>query len=80
MQTRYALTGMALGSALLVGGATIDARAAEPARSATVSAERKPVGYFRTQAECEAAGQARGVPYTCAFWLYPTPLWVLYTD
>ncbi|GAA0300905.1 hypothetical protein GCM10010302_44360 [Streptomyces polychromogenes] len=44
------------------------------------TARRRPAGYFWTEAECRAAGEAKGLPYTCAFRPYPTPIWALYLD
>ncbi|MEV7543948.1 hypothetical protein [Streptomyces sp. NPDC089915] len=63
------LTAPGPGNALVADGAT----AAGPAG-------RRPVGYFWTEAECRAAGEAKGLPYSCAFRPYPTPVWALYLD
>ncbi|MEU8432836.1 hypothetical protein AB0F18_07945 [Streptomyces sp. NPDC029216] len=84
MRVRHALIGLALGSALAVGGTATTAQAAVPAASAKSSAAAANaadspslhwVGIYPTQAECQAAAEAVGSEqYTCGFINFDT-LW-----
>lgn len=91
MRVRHALIGMALGSALALGGTAVTAEAAVPVRTADVSGgaasaaaepSRHWVGSYATQAECQAAGRATGAEkFTCEFFFFDGLFnrWMLYT-
>ncbi|GAA0272569.1 hypothetical protein GCM10010302_07680 [Streptomyces polychromogenes] len=58
------------------------AEAAVPARSAAADPSWHWSGYYATQAECQAAGQATGAQkFTCQFFVFDTLIrgWILNT-
>ncbi|MFD9570102.1 hypothetical protein ACFWBI_09685 [Streptomyces sp. NPDC059982] len=79
MRTRHALVGLTLGSALALGGTAVTAEAAETAPSATAPSSSHFSGFYTSPEACRAAGQAKGVPYTCEFvdfnWSWALYLW-----
>ncbi|MFD8145353.1 hypothetical protein [Streptomyces sp. NPDC059708] len=67
MRVRSALTGLTLGSALVLGGTTATAQAAVPERPAGAVAAGS-VYVYSTPEACVAAGKATGKRFSCTYW------------
>ncbi|RKT02375.1 hypothetical protein BX286_0276 [Streptomyces sp. 3211.6] len=66
MRARRALTGLTLGSALVLGGATATAQAAVPAQPAGTAVGS--VNVYPSPEACVAAGKATGKRFSCTYW------------